>query len=301
MPIRIVARDDLNWRKNEMRWSGAFRFAVLTAFALHMCLLVGCKTDALTAEPVPEGPVTSLESPEGVDLPAIPVEKANEPDLVERVIYHRAMYARCLRALRDYYAKTGMEAKRRWAEAELAQLRQIKPYRYILEAEVPPPTLKPTASIPDADRLFDEAMKLMKKGGHGVPGIYNEKYIKQALAKLKQLVRQYPSSDKIDEAAYYIGLLHEQYFPGDEQIAVAWYERAWQWNPQIQLPARFQAAKIYDYRLHDRAKALELYRQVLKYETFNKANVRFARTRIEALTKAGRKAAEKALKSPEEQ
>jgi len=275
-----------------------FRTAAAALIATCLALTVGCKTDALTAKPVPEGPVTSLETPAGVKLPQIPLDKANEPDLVERVIYHRAMYARSLRALRDFYAAQGIEAKRLWAEAELSQLRQIKPYRYILEAEVPPATLKPVAAIPEADTLFNEAMDLLKKGGHGVPAIYNESLIKQALATFKQLVNRYPNSDKIDEAAYYIGLIHDQYFPGDEQIALAWYERAWQWNANLQLPARFQAAKIYDYRLHDRAKALELYRQVLKQETFNRANVTFASARIEELSKAGEKAGESATTPP---
>ena len=43
----------------------------------------------------------------------------------------------------------------------------------------------------------------------------------------------------------------------------------------------------YDFRLHDRARALELYRQVLDAETGNKSNVSFAVTRIDQLTGGG--------------
>jgi hypothetical protein len=41
---------------------------------------------------------------------------------------------------------------------------------------------------------------------------------------------------------------------------------------------------VYDYRLHDRDRALELYQQVLTQETGDANNVNFAVRRIAALT-----------------
>ncbi|MFQ5592384.1 MAG: hypothetical protein ACE5HE_14585, partial [Phycisphaerae bacterium] len=76
----------------------------------------------------------------------------------------------------------------------------------------------------------------------------------------------------------------KEYLPGQEPIAVKWYERAWTWNPETPLAPRFQAAVVYDYRLHDRDRALELYHGVVNHETTHKTNVRFASRRIHELT-----------------
>jgi hypothetical protein len=97
------------------------------------------------------------------------------------------------------------------------------------------------------------------------------------------LVHTYPTSTRIALSAYYIGEIYKEYF--DENYrGVLWYERAWQWDPGITQPARFQAAVVYDYRLHHRGKAVELYRLVLQDETFNVTNTLFAERRIEELT-----------------
>ena len=67
----------------------------------------GCKTDAI-ANPKPGpalGPTTSLEHPAGVQLPDIPVADANEVDLVEKLLLHRAMYANTLRVLATFYSE----------------------------------------------------------------------------------------------------------------------------------------------------------------------------------------------------
>ena len=92
------------------------------------------------------------------------------------------------------------------------------------------------------------------------------------------------ASEKIDDAAFYCGEIHKEYLPGQELIAVKWYERAWEWNPDTTHPARFQAAVVYDYSLHDRDRALELYQHVVAHETNDKNNVRFASRRIRELT-----------------
>ena len=100
------------------------------------------------------------------------------------------------------------------------------------------------------------------------------------------MIRRYPSSDKIDDAAFYCGEIHKEYLKDQEPIAVRWYERAFTWNPQTPHPARFQAAVTYDFRMHERARALELYHGVLDVETENKSNVAFASRRIYELTRA---------------
>jgi tetratricopeptide (TPR) repeat protein len=260
-------------------WTASFLLLSLGA--------AGCKTDSL-ANPrreTSEAPVDSLESPAGIDLPAIPLADRTEIDLVEEMIFHRALYARHLRALVTYYSEHGYENKATWARNELNDLRHVKPYRYITDAEVPVAGLEPTNSIAEADELYAEGVALMKKGGHGIPALYNQDTMKLALAKFKQLVDTYPSSDKIDDAAFMIAEIHKEYFEEeDNDIALLWYQRALDWNPHTPHPARFQMAVLLDYRMHERERALAMYQQVLEHERFNKSNLEWANARIRQLT-----------------
>jgi tetratricopeptide (TPR) repeat protein len=272
-------------------------------FALTMVsflVLAGCKTDSLVGDPKrvedEQAPVGDLENPAGVELPSIVVAERTEVDLVEELIMHRAMYARCLRALVTYYTDRGYIHKANWARNELNDVRQVKPYRYVDDAQVPAEDLRPTESILEADKVYEEGLQLMEKGGHGVPALYNQQTMKLALSKFKQLISQYPNSDKIDEAAFMIGEIHKEYFENqDDTIALKWYQRALDWNPSLSYPARFQMAVVYDYRLHEREKALEMYQQVVENEQFNKSNLEFAKIRIGQLTK------EKTRRSPAEE
>lgn len=253
---------------------------------------VGCNTENWSANKQPTdrdkevAPVTSLTHPEGVPLPNIRVADMTEADLVENTIRHRAMYARHLQVLAQFYSEHGLENKANWARNELRDLRHVKPYAYILDAETPVVSLRPNESIAEADRLYEEGTAIMKKGGHGVPIWYNQDTMKLALAKFKELVEKYPTSDKIDDAAFMIGEIHKEYFEEkDNTIALQWYQRALDWNPNTPHPVRFQMAVVYDYRLHDRDRALALYQEVLQKETFNKSNVEWSQVRIGQLTK----------------
>ena len=107
----------------------------------------------------------------------------------------------------------------------------------------------------------------------------------EAAGVFRELIETYPNSDKIDDAAFWLGEIHKEYLKDQEQIAVQWYERSFAWDPATPHSARFQAAVVYDYRLHDRDRALELYRLVLAEETSKRSNVDFATRRIEQLTK----------------
>ena len=126
----------------------------------------------------------------------------------------------------------------------------------------------------------------MKKGGHGVPVLFNQETMKLALAKFKELVDRYPTSDKIDDAAFFIGEIHKEYLEEkDNIIAVEWYKRAIQWTPNTPHPVRFQLAALYDGRLHEREEALYWYQQVLEHEPdLERSNTMWASNRIRQLT-----------------
>lgn len=257
---------------------------ILTA---GLTALTGCKTDSLKPEKIerPPGPQVPLDNPAGVNVPEVSTAGRDELDIIEELVTHRTQYAQLLRALVIYYNERGMADKAMWARSELADLQRVKAYDYIADAATPVETLRPKDSIPEADKLFEEAMQLMKDGGHGVPIFYNQTIMKKALAKLKELVEKYPTSNKIAQAAFYIGEIHKEYFEEkDNDIALQWYKRAVDWDPNIQLPARFQMAAVWDLRLHNRDKAIYWYQEAIEHEPFNESNVFFAKRRIRELT-----------------
>jgi tetratricopeptide (TPR) repeat protein len=260
--------------------------------AAFMCLLMGttgCNVDRAWPDrqaPVGMNPTASnadvgLSSDGDIDVVIADVQ---EVDLIEAVVSHRSLYHRNLAQLREYYEQHGYATKEKWAAFELAGLKDVASCQYLMDAEVPSNALRPTDRIEQADALYAEGLALMKRGGHGIPALYSQNHMIQAAKLFKQLIELYPSSDKIDDAAFYCGEIHKEYLPGKETIAVKWYERAWTWDPQTDHPARFQAAVVYDYRLHDRDRALELYHGVIDHETAHKSNVRFASRRIHELT-----------------
>lgn len=264
-------------------------FVFVSSFAL-LTALAGCNVDPIMPKAkAPRGPLVSISETTGVRAPGdtgLSVIGQTEVDLVESLVEHRSAYLHALEDLRDYYREHGYLTKEGWAEHELAGLKKVQTFRYVMDAEIPVQKLHPSESIPEADALFDRGMELMKKGGHGgLPALYRQKPMIEAVAVFRQLIEDYPSSDKIDDAAYWLGEIHKEYLNDQEEIAVQWYERAFSWNPATPYPARFQAAVVYDYRLHDRDRALELYRAVLAEETNSRSNVDFATRRIEKLTK----------------
>ena len=267
-----------------------FRSIQWVALSVAAIAAVGCNIDGSAGnKPLrakENAQTTSLEHPAGMNVPAIQVADRTEVDLVEQTILHRTMYARHLKVLIEYYTEHGHETKANWARNELNDLKRVKPYRYIMDAETPVAQLAPAQSVAEADRLYEEAVALMKKGGHGVPVFFNQTTMKLALAKFKELVDTYPTSDKIDDAAFMIGEIHKEYFEEkDNTLALEWYQRALDWNPQTEHPVRFQMAVVYDYRMHDRDRALDMYQEVLKHEQYNRSNIEWANARIGQLTR----------------
>jgi tetratricopeptide (TPR) repeat protein len=191
------------------------------------------------------------------------IAEASEADIVEQMAVNRQAYRQGLGLLAEYYKKSGNNMKLRWAEKELAALNAMPKYNYIIEASIAPPHQKPTASIPEADDIYYDALELEKKAGP-LPILKNENTLRFALDKYNQLIRRHPSSDKIDDAAFRAGVIYEDF--KDYSIALLYYERAYQWDPDTTYPARFRAARVLDKNLHRYAEALELYQQAVKTE-----------------------------------
>lgn len=207
--------------------------------------------------------------------------KADETDIVEQMAANRQAYHRSLEALLEYYKKQGNNMKLHWARKELEGLDNVQQYNYILEATIAGPHLKATTFVPEADYLYRDALRLERKAKELVL-FTNDELLRQALDKYNRLIKNHPSSDKIDDAAYHAGGIYEHF--KDYAIAILYYQRAYQWNANIIHPAKFKAAYILDNRLHQRAEALELYRQLVDDQNLSVGYREYVKLRIEELT-----------------
>ena len=233
---------------------------VLTAVVIVLLnVLVGCQSvDSGRGQLMPARTRTSIGAP-GV----VSVVDAGETDFVEQIAVNRQAYRQGLQLLVGYYTRIGNNMKLNWAKDELSALDSIPQYKYIIDAEAAGANLRASTSIPEADEIYQDALELQKQAG-ALLVIKDDDLLRLATDKYNRLIKRYPSSDKIDDAAYKAGEIYE-YFK-DYSIALLYYKRAYQWDPGTMHPARFRAARILDKRLHRYAEALALYREALKTE-----------------------------------
>lgn len=230
-----------------------------------------------------------------------PPEMANMPDLVERMEATRQsflavqqQYVVQLREIERAYLVAGDTVRADWARRQRERVEQVKLQTYpYLTSEAPEQRVQvaPEQSIPEADDLYNQAKGILNEV-RGVPLAgalqHNKKKARQALALFQQVLTDYPKSDKVDDCAFYCGEIYKEYLRDDDpddELALRYYRWAVELDPQTPHAARFQAAVVWDFRRHNRAKAIEMYHQVLETEENNNmSNQRFAATRIEQLS-----------------
>jgi hypothetical protein len=200
-------------------------------------------------------------------------------EYVEKLLIARRDYQRTLELLRAHYVNTGDVERAKWAEGELLDYHRINHQAYRLDLDVPPPTLQATTNIPDANKLLTRS-KEYKDKGYGTEYIDNQR---RAELLLQQLLTQYPTSTKIGEAAYLLGDLYESNAYKQYRRSALYFERCFQWNPSGPLDSRLRAARIYDKRLPERARAVEIYKEIIQNETDPK-HIQEANARLKALS-----------------
>lgn len=188
---------------------------------------------------------------------------ANDLELVEKVLTARREYQKSLEQLRALYLKVGDIEKAKWAEEELRQYHRIPKHAFRLDLDVPPPSLPGNVNVPEANLLYMQAMGYKDKGW-GTDYVDNQR---RAEILLQKLVSTYPQSDKISDAAFMLGDIYESKAYKQYRRSAMYYERCFQWNPKTQMEARIRAARLYDKSLAERARALELYKEVTTHET----------------------------------
>lgn len=261
-----------------------YRLSVLEGFYVRNGNLVKIRWVRREAKNLQDAQVFRWEGvkvtfPEGESLVG-----SEERLLVENVIAARKSWLEALAKLEKLYAARGADFKQRVIQNVQDRFDPVRTYQYFLKAEVPGPEMRPVEVIPDADRLYEEALRLYRKGkgwSRTFPTTdYNDQ--RKALVLFRKLVAQHPRSTKIALSAFYIGEIYKEYFR--EYIrAVLWFQRAWEWDPFVTEPARFQAAVVYDV-LREKDQAVKCYRLAIRHDPWRLGNAEYARDRVEALT-----------------
>jgi tetratricopeptide (TPR) repeat protein len=236
----------------------AKRFFIV-AFIFSLLMLVGCtEPDSGVSRVMPPRTSPMLGTGRPVNL-----TEAGEIDIVEKVATSRQAYREGLERLVRYYTKTGNNEKLDWASKEMKALNVMPQYDYIVPV-VTPKVYRATTSIPDADLIYEDARLQKNQAEKYSLALVNKDLYRMALRKFDDLIKKYPSSDKIDDSAYMAGAISE-YFK-DYSIALDYYQCAYTWDPDTPHPARFKAARILDKYMHRNAEALALYIKAVEIE-----------------------------------
>lgn len=184
-------------------------------------------------------------------------------ELVNKLVNLRKDYQKTLELLRQQYHQVQDKERERWATEELIAFHRIPKHAFILDLDVPPPNLTGNSNVPEANKIFTWAMGFKDKG-FGTDYIDNQR---RAELLFQEILTKYPQSDKIGAVAYNLGDIYESKAYRQYYRAVEYFHRCYQWNPRTTLDARIRAARIYDAKLNNRAKAIEVYREVTTHET----------------------------------
>jgi tetratricopeptide (TPR) repeat protein len=238
--------------------------------------LVGCEEQIKKGERYMVDPSIA----ETVKTTGLLVPMAGEIDLVETLAGFRNSYRSSVVNLMEYYRASGNNAKYLWAQAELKSLDSMAQYRYVTLGDTQSASLRANDTILKADALYAEGMSLYGDA-KALIIITDKDKLQQALRKFDEIIRKYPTSDKIDEAAYRSGRIYQHF--KDYEIAVVYYQRTFQWNDETPFPVRYKSAYILDRKLNRRKEALVLYQMALKKEQRYIENMEDAQMRVRQL------------------
>lgn len=248
------------------------------AAVVALLMVAGCQKPQVTDAHL----MVSPEQAELAQKTGFLMPQATEADYVEQVAATRDAYQQALLNLIAYYESTGNASKLQWARTELRTFVEMAHYRYLSPGEFLPRQLQAVEAVVEADQLYEQAMRLYRQSG-GLIIVTDSGKLRHSLQLFNRIIADYPTSDKIDDAAYYAGRIYEHF--RDYQLAAVYYQRAFQWDENTPYPARFRAAYVLDHRLKMRDEALTLYRLAVERESRYQNNTEFARIRIDALTK----------------
>ena len=107
------------------------------------------------------------QTPSGTPNSSANPLRPNDIELVEKLLVVRRDYQKTLETLRLHYIQAGDVERAKWAEEELIQFHRINKQAYVLDLDVPPPGLKASKNIPEANTLYTEAVRWKSRSGFG--------------------------------------------------------------------------------------------------------------------------------------
>lgn len=233
--------------------------------------------------------------PTEMDAPASGprVASGHIPDIVEEMMARRAAYLQQLVELERAFLAGGDAVRANWARRQRSLTEKVEVYPYLTQEahEQTAVRVEPKDTIPAADAMYNDALKIRKEVGliplaGALPHVKDK--ARQALEMFKRVIHEYPTSDKVDDCAFYIAEIYKEYLredDPDDELAIRYYRWALALDPNTPHPVRFQLAVVLDFRRHDRSNSLPLYHQVIELqEDGNVSNQKFAATRIEQLS-----------------
>ncbi len=255
--------------------------AILTLSLIVLSVgLIGCSgMDSGSSLVVPPAMQRPAEN-----APTLKLARASEADIVEQVIQNRQAYRQGLMVLKEHYMKKGNNLKLNWVEKELDKLDDVPQYKYIIEAEVHGSNLSAKNAIPEADYMYFDAVQTEKKA-RTFKVLVDEDLLRVALEKYNTIINKHPSSDKIDDCAFNAAGIYEHF--KDYSIALLYYQRAYQWDPETIHPARYKAAYILDNYLARRNEALEVYKDAIAKDPEHSKWKDYAQARVQSLSSSG--------------
>ena len=251
------------------------KFIVTVMLVVSICVLTGCESEDMGRSQVLPA-AAKVGNTGGVVKPVT----EREADLVEQMALSRQEYRKSLMRMSDYYEQTGDNMKLGWSKKELAAFDRMTQYSYIIEATVGGGEVRSLQSITAADVLYDDALAADDAARFLI--IVDDAKLRLALTKYNDLIRLYPESDKVDDAAYRAADIYEHF--KDYSIALLYYKRVFQWNPENEYPARYKAAYLLDRKFLLLNEAVTLYNEALEKEELSQNFAEFAQMRVVELT-----------------
>lgn len=175
----------------------------------------------------------------------------------------------------------GNHLKLKSARKELKALNKV-PQRKYLSDKVVIGEISPSKNIEDANILFQDG----KAYKNPLNIVKRKSKLISAVTRFKKILKDYPESDKADDAAYELAEIYEGYYFKDYEGAAFYFVKCYSLNEQTDKPARYKAALVYDNHLADYAEAARHYKMAL--DTCKDTDyLEIAKTRLEQLKKEG--------------
>ncbi len=207
--------------------------------------------------------------------------KSRETQIANTVLSARESYKSALEEIIQYYMDIGNHLRLKNARKELKALNNVPQHKYLSTEEVIV-EISPGKNVEAANILYEDGSAYKKS----LNIIKKREKLVSAATRFKKILKDYPESDKADDAAYELAEIYEGYFFKDYEGAASYYVKCYSLNEKTDKPARYKAALIYDKHLEDYAEATRHYKMALK-TCSEKQYIEIARTRLEQLKKEG--------------